>query len=116
MNNKITEEFFQYILNERVCQIEDVLAKKAREYVRNEDRLHNFNVASIISNKTREDVLWNGFALKHLVSVFDMVNDINEGKLPKKELVDEKIGDLINYLILLEVSIKDKINNENSSI
>jgi hypothetical protein len=34
------------------------------------------------------------------------------GNLPKEEVVDEKIGDLINYLILCEASIKEKINNQ----
>ena len=35
--------------------------------------------------------------------------DIEEGKLPTEKYVDEKIGDMINYLILQEASIKQKI-------
>jgi hypothetical protein len=40
-----------------------------------------------------------------------MLDDIEIGALPKEETVDEKIGDLINYLILCEASIKEKIKN-----
>jgi hypothetical protein len=40
-----------------------------------------------------------------------MLNDIEQGKLPAEAYVDEKIGDLINYLILCEASIKEKIFN-----
>jgi hypothetical protein len=45
----------------------------------------------------------------------DILNDIEKGTLPKEEVVDEKIGDLINYLILCEASIKDKINLKNGN-
>jgi hypothetical protein len=45
-----------------------------------------------------QEALW-GMALKHLISVMDLV----AGRLPaSKATVDEKVGDLINYLILLE--------------
>jgi len=41
-----------------------------------------------------------------------MLTDIREGKLPTADYVDEKIGDMINYLILQEASIKQKITIE----
>jgi hypothetical protein len=103
---------FDEILKSRIYKIEQILGVKAKEYSRNGDRLHNFNTASNITGKPREEVLWNGFALKHLVSVNDIVSDLNESKLPTKELVDEKIGDLINYLILLEACLIETIENE----
>lgn len=108
----MTEEKFNEILNNRLEQICTVLGIKAKEYVRNNDRLHNFNKASSITGEIREKVLWNGFALKHLVSVMDMLDDIQKDKIPNTETVDEKIGDLINYLILLECCIKERIQWE----
>jgi len=43
--------------------------------------------------------------VKHLVSVFDLI----EGRIPtSQEMIDEKIGDMINYLILLEAVLKEK--------
>ena len=41
-----------------------------------------------------------------------MLDDMDNGKFPKEETVNEKIGDLINYLILCEASIKDKIKED----
>jgi hypothetical protein len=44
-----------------------------------------------------------------------MLDDMDKGKFPKTEIVDEKIGDLINYLILCEASIKDKIKENDGN-
>ena len=95
---------FQIILDKRLSKIESVLGNKAREYSFGDDRLHNFSVAARIKGETKAKALW-GMAAKHLVSVVDLV----EGRLkPTEAMVDEKIGDLINYLILLEAVLKEK--------
>ena len=45
-----------------------------------------------------------GMFMKHLVSVLDLI----EGSLsPSEYMVNEKIGDAINYLILLEAVLKE---------
>lgn len=108
MDNTEFEEF----LENRLKSIKHSLGVKAKEYVREGNKLHNFDRGAKISGKTREEVLWNGFALKHLVSVFDLIDDVTKGNIPSKELVDEKIGDLINYLILLEACFQ-KTRKEN---
>ena len=108
--NKITEQEFDILVQQRVQKVQQTLVIKGKEYRRNNDPLHNFRVGAIVSNTTEEKVLW-GFALKHYISFLDILNDIENGNLPKEETVDEKIGDLINYLILCEASIKEKINN-----
>jgi hypothetical protein len=107
----ITETQFDTVVDTRCQQIKRTLLVKAKEYRRNNDPLHNFRVAAKVSNTTEEKALW-GFATKHYVSFLDMLNDIEQGQLPTFEYVDEKIGDLINYLILCEASIKEKITNE----
>jgi len=104
----MTNEFMDNVINIRVEHTVDILSKKALEYVRNNDRLHNFNVGAELENKTREEVL-HSFFLKHYISYLDMLEDIKNDKLPKKSYVDEKMGDMINYLILQEASIKQKI-------
>jgi hypothetical protein len=106
----ITEEEFDSIVHDRTVMIKRTLSVKAKEYRRNNDPLHNFRVAAKVGNTTEEKALW-GFATKHYVSFLDILNDIEQGKLPTFEYVDEKIGDLINYLILCEASMKEKINN-----
>jgi len=102
---------FDEVLENRLQAIRLSLLIKGKEYRRNNDPLHNFNRGAKLSGQSREKVLW-GFALKHHVSFLDMLDDMDNGKFPKIETVDEKIGDLINYLILCEASIKDKIKED----
>lgn len=106
----MTAEQFEDIVSQRLAKTQITLIKKGKEYRRNNDPLHNFRVAAKVNNTTEEKALW-GFAVKHYVSFLDILNDIERGLLPAEEVVDEKIGDLINYLILCEASIKEKINN-----
>lgn len=42
---------------------------------------------------------------KHTVSVYNLVKKMTDGKEVSVELIDEKIGDMINYLILLEACL-----------
>jgi hypothetical protein len=104
-------EFFDKVLQERIDKTIHTLSVKAKEYRRNNNPMHNFEKAAQFGNTTKERALW-GFALKHYTSFMDILDDIEEGKIPSETLVDEKIGDLINYLILCEASIKERINNQ----
>ena len=46
--------------------------------------------------------------LKHFVSIQDIVEKIEtKGEYPEGDILEEKIGDAINYLILLETLIKE---------
>jgi hypothetical protein len=110
IKTKMTAEQFDEIVTQRCHKIVKTLVEKGKEYRRNNDPLHNFRIAAKVQNTTEEKALW-GFAAKHYVSFLDILNDIEQGRIPEQEVVDEKIGDLINYLILCEASIKEKINN-----
>lgn len=110
----MTEKDFDKLVEKRLDSTKKVLIIKGKEYRRNNDPLHNFNVAARLGNTTREKALW-GFALKHYVSFMDILNDVEKGEIPSEELVNEKIGDLINYLILCEASLKDHIKNSDES-
>lgn len=107
---KLQDLEFDEIINNRLDEIKNTLSIKAKEYIRNNDVLHNFNVAARINNITREKALL-GFMTKHYVSLLDIINDIDNNKLPSEIMLNEKIGDILIYLCLLEVSIKDKIRN-----
>ena len=104
----MTNKEFEELLNYRLAKIEYVLGVKAAEYVRNNDRLHNFNEGSKMAGISRERVL-DGFLLKHYISYRDMLNDLDNGKLQSIEYLEEKVGDILNYFILFEISMKDKI-------
>jgi hypothetical protein len=104
-----TEQFDKVVSN-RLDAIKSTLISKAKEYAKgDEDRLHNFNRGAQITGQSREKVL-QGFMLKHLVSVFDMIDDPSKAT---EYMIDEKIGDAISYLVLLEASFKDRLNEQN---
>jgi len=100
---------FDTILSNRLIKIQDTLSSKAREYSDSSDRLYNFKRAGVINHTTPEKALWD-MATKHLVSVIDLVEQNKETTI---HMIDEKIGDLINYLILLEAILIEKTGTKN---
>lgn len=101
----MTPAVFRELLEERLEKTRRVLDSKATEYASTADRLHNFKRASAITGETPAQVCV-GFMIKHLVSVIDMVDQIAP---PSSEKIDEKIGDSINYLILLEGILREHL-------
>lgn len=106
----MTEKRFDEIVEEVCEQVKQILLVKAKEYHRGNNPFHNFDVGSKRSGLIREKVL-DGFLLKHEISIADITNDLIDGKLPTKELLDEKFGDNIIYLIIKKASIIDKIED-----
>ncbi len=98
-----TEEF-NGILRLRLEKIGKVLGSKAEEYAHGGDRLHNFKIAGRILGVNQVNALW-GMAVKHLVCIQDLVDGNLE---PEPAMIDEKIGDMINYLILLEAALLEQ--------
>jgi hypothetical protein len=107
----MTQEKFDGIVDSTCKSIVNTLSVKGREYTRNNNPLHNFEVGAAMSSQTREKVLY-GFALKHLISLADIRNDIEKGKLPSLETIEEKFGDAINYLILEKASLIDRLDGK----
>lgn len=104
-------ERFNEIVDQTLGQVTEVLIEKSVEYSRNDNPFHNFDVGARKTGLIREKVL-DGMALKHEISIDDIVNDIEEGKLPTYDLINEKFGDAINYLILKKASIIDRIETK----
>lgn len=101
----MTNEFFEKAVDERIKKCRETLIVKAREYART-DREHNFRRAAQIMQCSKERALL-GFAMKHLVSILDILDDIENGnKRPSAAQWDEKIGDLLNYLLILDVMVR----------
>lgn len=97
---------FSEVVDERIRKIVDTLREKAIEYSGDGDRFHTFKVGARIMGTTPEKAL-QGMMLKHLVSVFDLIDWAGtDDERITVELIDEKIGDTINYLILLEGMLK----------
>lgn len=107
MNRDRFFELTEYIADRSISMLES----KGEEYSKEDNKLHNFDVGAKITGKLREEVLL-GFLLKHQISLLDIIEDIKVNKLPSRELIDSKLGDIINYHILLEASIIDRIDKE----
>lgn len=97
---------FEELLDNRIRKIQYTLGKKALEYSNEIDRLHNFKRAAETLRCTNEQALIGMFS-KHLVSILDLVDEESNNLL----VWDEKLGDAINYLILLEALVLERITN-----
>ena len=99
-------ERFNEVVKARIDKCLNVLCKKANEYA-TEDRLHNFKVAAGLQNCSAITAL-AGMMAKHTVSVYDLVRNQECGAIIPKEMWDEKIGDSINYLLLLTALVEEQ--------
>lgn len=102
---------FEKELNALLKSISNKLGVKAREYRRNDNAFHNFETGELMSGQTKFRVL-HGFLLKHLISYDDMLTDIDNNKYPTKEVVDEKLGDIINYFIIQKIMLENFIKRK----
>lgn len=98
----INSKNFDLILNSIILDMRNTLQSKGKDYAPNEDKLHNFKSGAKFLNCIPERVLLS-YMNKHLVSIFDIIDNIDKGKpVPSPEYVREKLGDVRNYLVLLE--------------
>lgn len=98
----MTATEFSDLLNDRIDRMKAVLDAKADEYAKEHDRLHNFKQGAAAQGRTPAQTCLS-YMTKHWCSVVDLVDDDAEGfhdRVLKR--LDEKIGDLVNYVVLLE--------------
>jgi hypothetical protein len=103
--NEITD--FDSIINSTLEDIKELILVKSKEYIRNDNPLHNFESASKISGKHPLEVL-DGFLLKHEVSIKDITSDKVKGLDVSAKQVHEKIDDNIIYLLIKKVMLLSK--------
>lgn len=101
---------FEAALEQRIEKCKEVLGVKASEYATS-DRLHNFKVAAVLQHESPIKAL-GGMMAKHTVSVYDLIEAVNRGEDVPIELWDEKIGDHINYLLLLWAAVLENKTTE----
>ena len=99
---------FDDVVKNRMAECHETLCNKSVEYSSGADRHHNFKVAAAMSDTTPELALW-GMWVKHLVSVRDLVEFPGDAT---PELLKEKIGDVINYALLLEGLLTERMDGE----
>lgn len=100
------EKLFHEIVEE--CK-QKALINKSKEYVRGDNKFHNFLRAAEIKHIHLIEAE-EGMRIKHIVSILDMIDDaVKHDIYPSKELAMEKITDNIVYqMILLGMLIEGK--------
>lgn len=107
--NIMNNDDFNKLVEVRIAKTREVLFQKNKEYSSDTDRLHNFKVAARIGSKEESpERALLGMWRKHLVSVFDLIDAADRGEITYEGVRDEKIGDAINYLILLEALLYER--------
>lgn len=102
IKRKTTDEDLAIAVDARIRDLKDRLDLKGNEYVRDADRLHNFRSVAAFNDTTMETALW-GMLSKHLCSIKDMIKDAERGTAWDQHIWNEKIGDAMAYLALLDV-------------
>lgn len=99
----MTKTQFNSIVKTQLKMCENLLVTKSKEYcLKGEDRLANFKTAAYLLGGTPKQAI-AGYMAKHVVSIFDMID-----KDFPVERWEEKITDLINYLLLLKAQVIDE--------
>ncbi len=98
---------FDKLVEDWLTKIRVTLMVKGGEYAGEQDRLENFKLSAFLEQGTPEQALL-GFVTKHIVSVYDTVGrEITRDENYWKE----KLGDIINYMILLSALLKEREND-----
>lgn len=102
----MTREEFSKRVEKRIDLVRQTLLTKHKEYAKDDNVFKNFDDAAggFSLHSTSAEVLWS-YMTKHLVSIKDIVS---KGTPTKPEMVSEKIGDVINYFILLEAMLNEQ--------
>ena len=102
----MNHEQFNVVLNETIRKCKSTLATKKDLYASESDRLDNFKQAARLQNCTQAKALW-GMVVKHIVALSSYINLMEDGYAVEAEELEEKIGDIINYHILLRAVLKE---------
>ena len=105
----MNQKAFTTLLEKIFDRSRQVLARKRAEYIHNQDVFSSFKKGTQMSfHSMPEKVAWE-YACKHLESIKSMIDNIDKGEEPDADLINEKFGDTINYLILIEGMLKDRL-------
>ena len=100
----MTQKHFEKVIEKLLDKTKQTLFNKSKEYADTEtDVLKAFKHASALVNQNLAKTL-GGMLSKHIVSIYKMMDDPTNYS---DDVWDEKIGDSINYLILLKACIKE---------
>jgi len=103
-------EQFNNVVAERLNNVKSTLIAKADEYARG-DRLSNFKKIAGLNDCAPEKALWI-LVNKHIVALNDFINDLEKDVHQPYSRWDEKIGDIMAYMALLDAMIIERTDKE----
>ena len=101
-----TEDFLK-VVDKTFEMCKATLVGKDKEYARGGDKFHNFKRGVPLEAKTPEKVL-RGMMTKHVISIYDYIDDLEKGGHHTLEEWDEKIKDNLNYLLILKGLLEER--------
>lgn len=101
MSNAQFETFFEI----QIEKARKTLIKKAEEYATETARLHNFHKSANLKGESPERALY-GMVVKHEVALSDFMDKSPEDI--SLEQWEEKLGDIINFMILLKALLWER--------
>lgn len=107
---RMKPEKFNELVEEQIQRCRCTLVAKSN-YGAEADRLHNFRAFAELSGESLEEVC-GGYLGKHLVSIYDMIRKTGQGSRFLLPQWDEKIGDAINYLLILSAIVRESEEDE----
>ena len=97
---------FTDLIETKLSDYKKTLLLKNEEYG-TDDVLQNFKTSAAMQN-CKPCTALAGMMCKHTTSIYDMIRSMECGGIFSAEKWDEKIGDHINYLLLLRALIADE--------
>lgn len=92
---------FKSFLKQKQALAPRTMTTKADEYATDDNRFHNFEISnilqSLVARPSPERAAWN-IGSKHMASIIDI---LNSDDTYSSGYLDEKFGDLINYIYLI---------------
>jgi len=103
--NNMTQEDFDVLVNTRLASCRKVLTSKTGQYASKKDRLHNFKLGAALVRQTPAQYAMQ-LTTKHIVALSDKI--VNNETMTES-FITEKIGDIINYMLLIEAINQEKL-------
>lgn len=99
---------FGELVDRRFESAKQVLITKGKEYATTDHPTSSFHEQSELSIHTTPTAIGWELLVKHLYSIRRIIREYEQDlKIPSQALIDEKFGDAINYLILIEALFKE---------
>lgn len=108
---------FSIYIERRIDVIKEVLINKGAEYAKGDDRLQAFKDTANLRHTSLEDAI-GGMVSKQIVSLFDMIFRTTlayPDKVTNETYVvwEEKLTDIIIYMLLLDTILIEQLNIKN---